>query len=77
MAYKVNANGGNVRLGVGVVRESQQQAGLAHAGVADQQQFEQVVTGMGNYIRLWFVTHYSGFIAAILALLVSQIYGIC
>jgi len=43
-AYKVNSDGGDVALGVSVVSEPEQQARLAHAGVADQQQLEQVIT---------------------------------
>ncbi len=42
---EVDADGGDVGFGVGVVGEPQQQAGLAHAGVADQEQLEQVVAG--------------------------------
>lgn len=40
---EVHADGGDVALRVRVVREAKQQAGLAHARVADQQQLEQVV----------------------------------
>ncbi len=41
--YKVDADGGDVRLCVGVVGEPQQQARLADTGVADEQQLEEVV----------------------------------
>lgn len=35
--YKINSDGGDVGLCVGVIGEAQQQAGLADAGVADEQ----------------------------------------
>jgi len=41
--YEVDADGGDVGLGVGVVGEPQQQARLADTGVADEQQLEEVV----------------------------------
>jgi hypothetical protein len=41
--YEVDADGGDVGLGVGVVGESQQQARLADTGVTDEQQLEEVV----------------------------------
>lgn len=44
--HKVDADGGDVALRVRVVREAQQEAGLAHARVPDQQQLEQVVTAV-------------------------------
>ena len=40
---EVNADGGDMALGVRVVGEAQQQAGLAHARVADQHKLEDVV----------------------------------
>ncbi len=41
---EVDADGGDVGLGVGVVGEAEEEAGLAHAGVADQEELEQIVT---------------------------------
>mmetsp|Transcript_36305 Transcript_36305/g.85696 ORF Transcript_36305/g.85696 Transcript_36305/m.85696 type:complete len:230 (+) Transcript_36305:105-794(+) len=41
--FKVDANGADVALGVRVVGEAQQQAGLAHTRVADQHKLEDVV----------------------------------
>ena len=51
---EVHADRGDVRLGVGVVRKPEQQAGLSHAGVANQQELEQVVArrdGFGLVIQ--------------------------
>jgi hypothetical protein len=45
---EVHANGGDVALRVGVISKTQQQAGLAHAAVANEQQFEEkVAAGAG------------------------------
>jgi len=41
--FKVDTNRADVALGVGVVREAQQQARLTDARVADEQQLEEVV----------------------------------
>ena len=41
--YKVDAYGGDVAFGVGVIRESEQQAGFSDAGVTDKKKFEEVV----------------------------------
>ena len=41
--YEVDTDGGDVALGVSVVGEPQQQAGLPHARVSDQQELKQVV----------------------------------
>ncbi len=47
--YKVDADGGDVGVSEGVVREAQEEAGLAHARVADQDQLEQeVVVTLGH-----------------------------
>ena len=43
VAYKVNADGGDVGLCVGIVGEPQEQARLADTGVTDEQQLEEVV----------------------------------
>ena len=40
---EVDPDGGDVGLGVGVVGEAEQEAGLAHARVTDQEELEQVV----------------------------------
>jgi len=45
---EVDTDGGDVRFSVRVVGETQQQARLADAGVADQQKFEEVVAGTGE-----------------------------
>ena len=50
---EVHANGADVALRVGVVSEPQQEAGLAHAGVSDQQELEEVVV-------LWIHAHLEG-----------------
>jgi hypothetical protein len=42
---EVDADGGDERRRERVVAESQQEAGLAHAAVADQQQLDQEVVG--------------------------------
>jgi hypothetical protein len=41
--YEINSNGGDVRLGVGVVGESQQKARLSNTGITDEEKLEQVV----------------------------------
>lgn len=46
--HEVDADGGNVALLVRVVREAQEEAGLADARVADQEQLKQVVTADGG-----------------------------
>lgn len=43
MTYEVNTDGGDVALGVGIVGEPKQQAGLSDARVADKQELEEVV----------------------------------
>jgi hypothetical protein len=43
VAYKVNADGGDVAFGVGVVGETKQQARFPHARVTDEQELEQVI----------------------------------
>ncbi len=53
---EVDADGGDVRLGVGVVGEAEQQARLAHAGVADQQKLEQVIAAMKRNKNKIFIT---------------------
>jgi hypothetical protein len=58
-ACKVDANRGNVRLGVGVVGESEQQAGLAHTRISNQEQLEQIIaTRQMNHLKK---AYYSGF----------------
>lgn len=41
--FEVNANGGNVGFGVGVVRESKEQTRLTDAGVSNKEQLEQII----------------------------------
>lgn len=41
--YKVNTDGGNVRLGVGVIGKSQQQTRLSNTGITDEEELEEVV----------------------------------
>eukprot|EP00967_Tisochrysis_lutea_P078811 scaffold107444_cov28-Tisochrysis_lutea.AAC.4 len=47
LAYKVDTDSADVRLGVGVVSKAQQQTRLAHARVSDQHQLEDVVVLSG------------------------------
>lgn len=42
-AYKVDTDCRDIRLGVSVVGESQEQAGLSNTGVSDEEQLEEVV----------------------------------
>jgi len=49
-AYEVDADSGNVGLGVGVVGEPQEQARLADTGVTDEQELEEIVVS-GGYVR--------------------------
>jgi len=41
--YKVDTNGGDIGLGVGIVSESQKQARLSDTGVTDEEELEEVV----------------------------------
>lgn len=41
--YKVNTDGGDVGLSVGIVGESQQQARLSNTGVTDEEELEKVI----------------------------------
>ena len=45
---EVDTDGGDVALSVGVVSEADEQAGLADAGVADDDELEQVVVLRGE-----------------------------
>lgn len=50
--FEVDADGGDEGVVEGIVGEAEENAGLAHAGVADQQQFEQeVVAFLGHRYR--------------------------
>jgi hypothetical protein len=42
--HKVNTDGADVAVDVGVISEPEEEAGLADGGVADQEKLEQVVT---------------------------------
>lgn len=41
--YEVHTDGGDVGLGVGVVGETKEQAGLSDTGVTDEEELEEVV----------------------------------
>lgn len=41
--HKVNTDGGDVGLSVGIVGESQQQARLSNTGVTDEEELEKVI----------------------------------
>jgi uncharacterized protein YcfJ len=41
--YKINANGGNVRLGVRVVGESEQQTRLSDTGISNEKEFKEII----------------------------------
>lgn len=47
-AYEVDTDRGDVGLGVGIIGETQQQAGLSHTGVTDEEQLEEVVVSDGR-----------------------------
>jgi len=53
--YEVDADGGDVRVGKGVVREPQEEAGLAHARVPDQDELEEKVIITLGHDCLWVV----------------------
>lgn len=42
-SYEVDTNGRDVRLGVGVVGETEQQARLSNTGVTDEEELEEVI----------------------------------
>lgn len=50
-AYKVDADCGNVGLGVGVVGKSQEQAGLSNTGVTDEEELEEVIVSAWGSTR--------------------------
>ena len=41
--HKVDADGGDVTLGVGVVGESEQETGLSDSGISDKEELKEVV----------------------------------
>jgi len=41
--YEIDANGGNVTLGVSIIRETKQEARLSDSRVTNQQELEQVI----------------------------------
>ena len=41
--YKIDSNGGDVGLRVGIIGESQQETGLSDTGVSDKQEFEEII----------------------------------
>ena len=43
LTYEIDSDGRNVGLGVCVIGESQQQAGLSDAGVSNEQELEEVI----------------------------------
>jgi hypothetical protein len=49
--YEIDANGGDVGLGVGVVGEPQQQARLSDTGVSNQQELEEKIAVRGGRDR--------------------------
>ena len=46
--HEVNADGADVALCVGVIRKPEQQTRLAYAGVANEEELEQVITATGE-----------------------------
>lgn len=42
-SYKIYANGSDIAFGVRVISKSEQQTGLAHAGVANEQQLKEEI----------------------------------
>ena len=58
--YEVDADGGDVGLGIGVVGESQEKARLSNTGVTDEEQLEEVVVSVrvgGQLGLVRFVEH--------------------
>ena len=51
--YEIDTDSGDVRLGVGIICESQQQTGLSNTGVTDQEQFEQVIVSEPRVISCY------------------------
>lgn len=45
-SYKVDTNGGDVRLGVRVVGKTQQQARLSNTRVSDEEELEEIVVSV-------------------------------
>jgi len=41
--HEVDPDRRNVRLRIGIVREPKQKTGLSHAGISDQEEFEEIV----------------------------------
>jgi hypothetical protein len=47
-AHKINADGRNVAFRIGVIGESQEEAGLSDTRVTNKQEFEEIVVSAGN-----------------------------
>lgn len=45
-AYEVDTDCGDIRLGVSIIGEPQEQAGLSNTGVSDEEQLEEVVVSV-------------------------------
>lgn len=50
---EIETNGDHVLVSEGVLGKAQQQAGLAHFTVANEEQLEDVVTGFGSQTHKW------------------------
>ena len=48
VAFKINPNGRNIALRIRIIREPQQQTGLADARVPDKEQLEKVIVSAGR-----------------------------
>jgi hypothetical protein len=51
MTYEVDADGGDVGLGVGVIGKPQQQTRLSDTGVTDEQELEEIVVSGEGLVR--------------------------
>ena len=50
--YKINANGGNIRLGVRVVGESEQQTRLSDTGISNEQEFKEIIAAKNRNMKI-------------------------
>ena len=53
--YEINTDGRDIALSVGIICESQQQAGLSYTGISDKEELEEVIVSAGfvSVLAIW------------------------
>jgi hypothetical protein len=57
MAYEVDSDGGDVRLRVCIIGESEQQARLSYTGVTDEEKLEEIVVSRRISLSVSLIAH--------------------